>query len=94
MDPKSGMLRIVFGLGTRAVNRVENDYPRIVALDAPLVKPYDKQEDMQRFTQREVDLLNLKENEFQSLPLMEVLNENFEAHMDLIAVRDLRLRNF
>ena len=94
MDPKSGMLRIVFGLGTRAVNRVENDYPRIVALDAPLVKPYAKQEDMQRFTQREVDLLNLKENEFQSLPLMEVLNENFETHMDLIAVRDLKAAEY
>ena len=29
------MVRLVLGLGTRAVNRVENDYPRIVPLDAP-----------------------------------------------------------
>ncbi|MRR18271.1 MAG: phosphoenolpyruvate synthase, partial [Deltaproteobacteria bacterium] len=62
MDPKAGMLRIVFGLGTRAVNRVENDYPRIVALDAPLTKPYAKPEDIKRFSQSEVDLLNLPEN--------------------------------
>jgi len=34
-DPKAGMLRLVLGLGTRAVNRVENDYPRIVPLDGP-----------------------------------------------------------
>ena len=89
MDPKAGMLRIVFGLGTRAVNRVENDYPRIVALDAPLVKPYANQEDMQRFTQKEVDLLNLKENEFQSLPAQDLLNDNIEAHLDLLASRDM-----
>ncbi len=94
MNPQAGMLRIVFGLGTRAVNRVENDYPRIVALDAPLVKPYAKQADMQRFSQREVDILNLKENEFQSVPLPEVLNENYESHMDLIAERDFAAMEF
>ncbi|MEN6621955.1 MAG: PEP/pyruvate-binding domain-containing protein [Smithella sp.] len=94
MNPQAGMLRIVFGLGTRAVNRVENDYPRIVALDAPLVKPYAKQEDMQRFSQREVDILNLQENEFQSVPLPEVFNEKYENHMDLIASLDLAAAEF
>ena len=88
MDPKAGMLRIVFGLGTRAVNRVENDYPRIVALDAPLVKPYAKQEDMRRFSQHEVDLLNLDENKFQSLEAMDILAQNLEEHIGLLAVRD------
>jgi hypothetical protein len=88
MDPKAGMLRIVFGLGTRAVNRVENDYPRIVALDAPLVKPYAKQEDMRRFSQHEVDILNLSDNQFQSLPVMEMLNEKLETRINLLAVRD------
>jgi hypothetical protein len=88
MDPKAGMLRIVFGLGTRAVNRVENDYPRVVALDAPLTKPYARQEDIRRFSQREVDLLDLKENDFRSLAVSEVLNEDLEARLDLIAIRD------
>jgi hypothetical protein len=89
MDPKAGMLRIVFGLGTRAVNRVENDYPRIVALDAPLTKPYAKQEDIKRFSQNEVDILNLQDNKFQTLPATELLNDSIEAHMDLIATRDI-----
>ncbi|OGP89074.1 MAG: phosphoenolpyruvate synthase [Deltaproteobacteria bacterium RBG_19FT_COMBO_43_11] len=88
MDPKAGMLRIVFGLGTRAVNRVENDYPRIVALDAPLVKPYASQEDMRRFSQHEVDILNLDENKFQSLEAMDILNQDLEKHIDLFAIRD------
>ncbi len=94
MDPKAGMLRIVFGLGTRAVNRVENDYPRIVALDAPLVKPYAKQEDMRRFSQHQVDILNLNENQFQSLSVTDVLNEDLEKHIDLLAVRDAEVSKY
>ncbi|MBN1473634.1 MAG: PEP/pyruvate-binding domain-containing protein [Syntrophaceae bacterium] len=89
MDPKAGMLRIVFGLGTRAVNRVENDYPRIVALDAPLTKPYSKQEDIRRFSQNEVDILNLQDNKFQTVPADELLTNSIESYLDLIAARDI-----
>ena len=35
IDPKSGVLRIVFGMGTRAVDRSDDDYTKIVALNAP-----------------------------------------------------------
>jgi hypothetical protein len=88
MDPHAGMLRLVFGLGTRAVNRVENDYPRIVALDAPLVKAHSGINDARRFSQHEVDTLNLAENRFESLPLAQVLEEGLEARMQLLGVRD------
>ena len=89
IDPQAGMLRLVFGLGTRAVNRASNDYPRIVALDTPLVKPYAKQEDAGRFSQHGVDVLNLDENRFQSLSMAEVLKDDLEEHLDLIATRDI-----
>jgi hypothetical protein len=39
MDPKAGMLRLVFGLGTRAVDRVSGDYARLVPLDSPAKGP-------------------------------------------------------
>jgi len=89
LDPKAGMLRLVFGLGTRAVNRMENDYPRIVALDDPLIKPFAKPEDAGRFSQHCVDVLNLEENLFQSMSFSEVLDEALEARLDLIATRDI-----
>jgi hypothetical protein len=89
MDPKAGMLRLVFGLGTRAVNRVENDYPRIVALDAPLVKAHSGMNATRRFSQHDVDVLNLKENRFQSLSLSQVMEEGLETRMDLLGVRDI-----
>jgi pyruvate,water dikinase len=39
IDPKAGMLRLVFGLGTRAVDRSDDDYTRVAALNAPLLRP-------------------------------------------------------
>jgi hypothetical protein len=88
MDPRAGMLRIVFGLGTRAVNRVENDYPRIVALDAPLMKPHAGIADTRRFSQHDVDVLNLQDNFFHSLPLGQVIQEGLTARLDLLGIRD------
>ncbi len=88
MDPKAGMLRLVFGLGTRAVDRTEGDYPRTVALDAPLLTPLAGMEDKRKFSQREVDVLNLKANELQTVPLLKLMGQNLDVDMNLIAVRD------
>jgi hypothetical protein len=68
MDPKAGMLRLVVGLGTRAVNRVENDYPRIIALDEPLLQPHAGTDDKRRFSQHEVDVLDVEGNSFIGRP--------------------------
>lgn len=89
LDPKAGMLRLVLGLGTRAVNRVENDYPRIVALDDPLLKAHSGLDDARRFSQHEVDALNLEENRFQSLPLEQVVREELDARLELVGTRDM-----
>ena len=39
IDPTAGVLRLVFGLGTRAVDRSDDDYTRLVALNAPTRRP-------------------------------------------------------
>jgi hypothetical protein len=88
MEPRAGMLRLVFGLGTRAVNRVEGDYPRIVAMDAPLIKPHAGMDDTRKYSQREVDVLNVQENKLQTIPLLKLMGENLDIDMERIAVRD------
>ncbi len=88
LDPKAGMLRLVFGLGTRAVNRVEGDYPRIVALDDPLLKAYAGMAATQRFSQHDVDLLDIKENIPQTVSFRDILKQKFEIPLDLLAIRD------
>jgi len=89
MDPKAGMLRLVLGLGTRAVNRVENDYPRIVALDDPLLRPHAGLEDTRKFSQHEVDVLNIDENILQTVSLTGLTkNEDYNIKMELLGTRD------
>jgi hypothetical protein len=88
MDPKAGMLRLVLGLGTKAVNRAEGDYPRIVALDQPLLKPYVGMEKAKRFSQHEVDILNIAENELQTSSLEKLLKDEPEVKLDLVGQRD------
>ena len=73
MDSSAGMVRLVFGLGTRAVNRVEGDYPRVIALDDPLRRPVSDMDDLRRFSQHYVDVLNINDNELQEVSLEEAV---------------------
>ncbi len=62
MNPSAGLLRIVTGLGTRAVDRTENDYPRLVNLDRPAVSLYGDCASRHRFSQRNMDVLDTSQN--------------------------------
>jgi hypothetical protein len=88
LDPQAGMLRLVMGLGTRAVDRVEGDYARLVALDAPLMTPQSDFEDVRQYSQRDVDVLNLSENRLQTVGVLELANQGLELPMARLAVRD------
>ncbi|WP_328189720.1 PEP/pyruvate-binding domain-containing protein [Marinobacter sp. OP 3.4] len=59
MDPKAGMLRLVMGLGTRAVDRIEGDHAWVIALDQPLKQPFRSLEENYRFSQHLVDSLDV-----------------------------------
>ncbi|MDI6732136.1 MAG: PEP/pyruvate-binding domain-containing protein [Candidatus Margulisbacteria bacterium] len=89
MDPKAGMLRLVLGLGTRAVNRVEGDYPAIIALDAPLCRPYADMEKIKKFSQHEVDLLDIQENDLITIALEKLIEDEPNLELGLIGKRDL-----
>lgn len=62
-----GMLRMVFGLGTRAVDREADDYARFISLDDPLAPPLVEHGDEYRFSQHHVDLINLRLNRFETV---------------------------
>ncbi len=67
IEPQAGMLRLVFGLGTRAVERTEDDYTRLVALNAPLKRPEATPDEIRQYAQRHVDALDLAANRFTTL---------------------------
>src|SRR5512142_2987846 len=74
---EDGFARLVWGLGTRAVDRVGNDYPRLVALSHPLLRPSTDMVSIRRYSQQYVDLIDLEQNEFRSLPVHEVLDSRY-----------------
>jgi len=91
LNPEAGMLRLVFGLGTRAVNRVEDDYPRIIALDEPLVRPLYGMDDVRKYSQHNVDLLDTKKNTFRTISFQQLLAEKSDVRLELVAERDYQL---
>ncbi|MDL2228840.1 PEP/pyruvate-binding domain-containing protein [Treponema sp. OttesenSCG-928-L16] len=88
IDPNAGMLRLAFGLGTRAVDRIDDDYTRIVALNEPLRLPYKHGGDALKYTQRKVDLIDINENCFATVPIRQALGRLTAAARDLFATLD------
>jgi hypothetical protein len=88
MDPEAGMLRMVFGLGTRSVDRVEGDYPRIAALDSPMLRPHAGIADLRKFSQHKVDVLNIAENVIETVSLAALLRDIPDINMEMAAISD------
>jgi hypothetical protein len=74
LKAEHGLARLVYGLGTRAVDRTGNDYSRLVALGAPLLRPEVTPERQIRYAQRLVDVIDLAGDRFASVPLEDVVN--------------------
>ena len=73
MDPSAGMLRIVMGLGTKAVDRTGEDYPRLANLDRPAATVLTTDEQRHKFSQRYIDVLDCETNSLCELPLSRLL---------------------
>lgn len=66
---EAGLLRIVAGLGTRAVERVSQDYPRLVALSHPTLRPEADIEDQRRHSQRFMAVVDTTVNDLVTVPI-------------------------
>ena len=59
------------------MERVGNDYPRLVALSHPNLQPDDSPEAIRYYSQHYVDLIDLDANEMKTLPVQEVIASNY-----------------
>jgi hypothetical protein len=64
---EEGLVRLVFGLGTRAVDRVGSDYPRMIPLSHPQLRPEVTGDQIRKYSQRQVDVLNLKKGALETI---------------------------
>ena len=65
--PEDGMLRLVAGLGTAAVDRRTGSYPRIVSLDDPEKMMITSVAERHQFSQRLVDMISEEKEGFDSM---------------------------
>ena len=73
MDNSKGMLRLVMGLGTKAVDRTKKDYPRIINLDKPEVTLTKDIKEKHRYSQHYLDVIDLKNISLHDVPVDEGL---------------------
>jgi hypothetical protein len=98
IDPEAGMLRLVLGLGTRAVNRTEGDYARIVSLDKPLMQPYGDKDELKDHSQREMDVLNVNKNILEPIPIgmldeLDGIKNSLTPMLEMCTQRDYESEN-
>ena len=74
MDNTKGMLRLVMGLGTKAVDRTKKDYPRIINLDKPEVTLTKDIKDKHRYSQHYLDVIDLKNISLHDIPVNDGLS--------------------
>lgn len=81
---EEGFIRLVWGLGTRAVQRIGDDYPRLIALSHPTLQPDDTPQVISHYSQHSVDLIDLEDNQFKTLPITDVLQPKYPALKQLV----------
>ncbi len=70
-----GLIRLVPGLGTRAVDRVGDDYPVLIAPGQPNLRANVTVEEVLRYSPRSVDVINLETNSFETVDAAQLLRE-------------------
>jgi hypothetical protein len=66
IDPRAGVVRLVFGLGTRFNDRSGDDFSRVVALNAPYRRPETDFEEICNYSQRKMDYIDLDNHRLES----------------------------
>ena len=84
---EDGFLRIVWGMGTRAVDRVSDDYPRMVALSHPQLRPETTADAISQYSQHYVDVIDLEANQEVTLPVQKVLDLDYPHLRSIASVR-------
>jgi len=75
IERNDGLIRMVPGLGTRAVDRLSNDYPRLIAPGKPDLDVNITTEDLVKYSPRQMDVIDLEENTFRTISIIEVLRD-------------------
>jgi len=72
---EDGLLRMVPGLGTRAVDRIGDDYPILIAPGQPMLRVNVTLDEIQRYSPKRMDVINLETGGFETVDIKDLLLE-------------------
>lgn len=92
IDPESGLVRLVSGLGTKAVDSDGGDYARMIALNRPEDYPMPGIENRRAYCQRHMDVVDTYANKVREVKPADVADsEGADQFMKFIAARDVEI---
>jgi len=83
IDKNGGLVRLVMGLGTRAVDRVNDDYPILFSPEKPQLRVNQTPDDIRYYSPNRVDLINLENNSFETVKTADLFKELGDQIPDL-----------
>ncbi len=88
---EDGLVRLVPGLGTRAVDRTSDDYPVLLTPGQPGLKVNASVDEVVRYAPKQMDVIDLEANAFVSVPVQVVLREcgnDFPMLRNIVSIVD------
>ena len=73
IKPEDGLVRIVPGLGTRAVDRLSDDYPVLLSPGQPNLRVNVSIDEIVRYSPKYIDVINLEEETFETIKIDSLL---------------------
>ena len=72
---EDGLLRLVMGLGTRAVDRVGDDFPILISPGQPKLRVNHVPLEMQKYSPQMMDVLDMENNQFLTVSISDIIRE-------------------
>jgi hypothetical protein len=77
---EDGLVRIVPGLGTRAVDRLSDDYPVLISPGQPRLRVNVTVDEIERYSPKNIDVINLNTGSFETIEIKSLLGENWKNY--------------
>jgi hypothetical protein len=88
---EDGLVRLVPGLGTRAVDRIGNDFPILAAPGQPTLRVNTTINEIRKYSPKFVDVINLNDNEFETISfetLVREFGDNYPGIEKIVSIVD------
>ncbi|MBN1447859.1 MAG: nucleotidyltransferase domain-containing protein [Bacteroidetes bacterium] len=72
---EDGLIRLVPGLGTRAVDRIGDDYPVLLAPGQPSLRVNITPDEIVRYSPKRIDVINLEKQTFETVDILDLLRD-------------------